>query len=65
MFGGGELAQRLVRSLLMLHIFTSIWVLRTPYAGQNMLFHRFCAKKLEKEGKAKNFGQVLAKNVFF
>ena len=32
-------------NLLLLYISTSVWVLRTPNAGRNRLFQRFCCKK--------------------
>ena len=38
----------------LLNILTSIWVLRTPNAGQNMLFHIFSMKNIKQQKKAKN-----------
>ena len=34
---------------LVLYILTSLWVLRTPNTGRNMLFQHFSAKKAKKE----------------
>ena len=43
----------------LLYILTSIWVLHTPNAGQNILFQYFFAKKLKKEEQAWNLLQDL------
>ena len=50
---------------VMLFILTGVWVLRTPNAGQNILFCLFCAVKLKKEEKAIKLVQNLAKNKLF
>ena len=44
------------KELLLLYILTKVWVLHTTNAGPNMLFHVFCAKKLNKERKSKKIG---------
>ena len=44
---------------------TSIWVLHTPTAGQNMPFQCLHAKKSKREEKAWKLRQNLTKNQFF
>ena len=57
--GGGNLL-KIVQNLL--YILTSVWLLRTPNAGQNGHFQRFLCKKPK---KARNLQQILAKKQFF
>ena len=45
----------------LLYILTSVWVLRTPNAGRNSHFQRFCCKKLKKQEICSKF---LQKTVF-
>ena len=53
--------------LFLLHISTSVWVLRTPNARRKSHFQRFCCKKnFKKQEISINFQQISAKNgVFF
>ena len=47
-------------------ILTSVWLLHTPNAGQNLNFQHFFAKKAEKmQKKVVNLQQNLAKKRFF
>ena len=46
--------------MYVLFISTSIWVLHTPNAGQNIILHFLGMKKLKKEEKARKLGQNLA-----
>ena len=39
----------------MLFLLTTLWVLRTPNTGQNMIINVFWAKRLKKERKSKKF----------
>ena len=48
-----------------LYIFTRVWVLCTPNTGQNMLFQLFCAKKLKKGAKSKEFVENFTLKIFF
>ena len=41
-----------------LYVLTSIWVLSTLNAGQNILFHRFSRQKAEKERKSKKWCNI-------
>ena len=47
------------------YISTSVWVLGTLNAGQNLPLYCFLHKKLKKEEKARKLRQILAKNGFF
>ena len=49
----------------LLYISTSVWVLRTPNAGWNSHFQRFCCKKPKKQEICRNLQQIFAKNSFF
>ena len=48
-----------------LYISTSIWVLRTPKAGQNMLFTCFLCKKAEKGRKSKKIDAKFDKKMVY
>ena len=49
----------------MSYILTSVGVLRTPDAGQNMLFYVFVPKSKKKQEKSKQFVANLAKKWVF
>ena len=49
----------------MLFVLTSVWVLRTPNAGQNMLFKCFFAKKLKICFGVKNSKKFGNKQIFY
>ena len=56
----------ILMELSIIFFLTSIWVLRTPNAGQNMLFKSFLCKKVKKEEKAWKLIQNLEKkNILF
>ena len=54
----------ILMELSIIFFLTSIWVLRTPNAGQNMLFKSFLCKKVKKEEKAWKLMQNLEKQYF-
>ena len=51
-------------SLQRLYILTTMWVLRTPNAGRNMLFQCFLCKKVPRGRKSKIIDLKFGKNVF-
>ena len=48
---------------LILYILTSVWVLRTPKAGLNMLFHCILFKKAEKRKKNRKIEAEFSKKL--